>query len=127
MCNVVRSISILNANKFPSKTGTYTTSKNLNEGFNKCKELIENQIEVLQPQINIFCSTFYLYKNYFGLSDEHLISEDPEYNWILEKDGKLFLNVYHPANRRKKREVYVNKIVNAVENWIQRSKANISS
>ena len=113
MCDVIKSIAIINANKFPSKTGTYTTDKNLREGFIKFKKLIQTQIDVLKPEIYIFCGTFHLYQDMFGLTYEN---KSDEY-WIRDMDGKLFLEVYHPANRQQKKADYVNEIVGAVENW----------
>jgi hypothetical protein len=122
MCEVVKSIAIINANKRPSKTDTVTLYNNLNEGFNEFRELIEAQVEVLQPQIHIFCRTFYLYKDYFGLTEEHQITSGQEFEncSVWGKDGKLFLDVYHPANRTQKRDVYVNQIISAAEKWANR-------
>ena len=119
MCEIIKSIAIINANKFPSKTGTYTTYPNLNSGFIECKDIVEKQIKVLKPQIHIFCSTFYLYKDYFELTEENKFTpqDDIDYCNMYFKDEKLFLDVYHPANTTLKREVYVNQIIKAAEIW----------
>lgn len=118
MCQVVSSIAIINANKWPSKTGTFTLYKNLVEGFQQSKSIIEKQIDILKPEIHIFGSTFFLYKEMFGLEANHLKETNPVVE-VWEKDGKLFLNTYHPANRIVKREDYVNRLVGAVKKWNQ--------
>lgn len=121
MCDVIRSIAIINANKFASKTGTYTIYANLKSGFLECKEIIQNQIEVLQPQIHVFCNTFSLYKDLFALTEKHKMSQSKNFNkcTMYSKNGKLFLDVYHPANTTLQREVYINQIINASKIWIK--------
>lgn len=119
MCEIVESIAIINANKFASKTGTHTTPTNLKNGFNDCKSIIEKQIEVLQPQIHVFCSTFYLYKDLFGLTEKHKMTHSKNFENCTTylKEGKLFLDVYHPANTTQKREDYINQIIKVSKIW----------
>jgi hypothetical protein len=118
MCQILDQVAIINANKEPSITGTYTTYKNLNSGFQKYKKIILKQIEVLKPQIHIFCGTFYLYKDIFALTDDDIvISSNLERCKVWHKNNKLFLDVYHPANRVQRRKNYVNEIIESVKNW----------
>jgi hypothetical protein len=58
MCEVVSEIAIINANKWPSKTDEITLHKNLEEGFNACKPIIEHQVRVLKPEIHISATPF---------------------------------------------------------------------
>ncbi|WP_066829619.1 hypothetical protein [Rufibacter ruber] len=119
MCDVINKVAIINANKFPSVTGTHTVWKNLAQSFESCKGIIQQQIATLQPDIHIFCGTFHLYREMFEIRDEHLVSPREGFDTcgVWMKDGKLFMDVYHPANRRQKRAVYVNQIVKTAEFW----------
>ncbi len=119
MCDVVQSIAIINANKMPSKTGTYTLHKNLTDGFGSFKNLIQKQIQVLQPQVHIFCNTFHLYKDLFNLTDREIIPQSDYLKkcTVYYKEDKLFLDVYHPANRILDRETYVDQIIKAIKVW----------
>ncbi|MBA9078200.1 hypothetical protein [Rufibacter quisquiliarum] len=119
MCDVINKVALINANKFPSLTGTRTIWKNLAQGYQSCKDIILQQIATLQPDIHIFCGTFLLYRERFGIGNEHAVERKKGFEncgaWI--KDGKLFMDVYHPAQTKQTREVYVDQIVNAVAYW----------
>ena len=121
MCDIIKSIAIVNANKSPSKTDTFTTLSNLSEGFSIFKNTIKDQLNVLKPEIHIFCGTAHLYKESFGLNNQNKIVNSlfNEFKncegWI--KNEKLFLSVYHPANRSQKREEYVDQIIRAAKYW----------
>lgn len=119
MCDVIQNIAIINANKMPSITGTYTLHKNLTEGFDSFKELIQQQIQVLQPQVHIFCNTFHLYKDLFNLTDSEIVSQSDYLKkcTVYYKEDKLFLDVYHPANRILDRETYVDQIIESIKGW----------
>jgi hypothetical protein len=119
MCDVIKNIAIINASKLPSKTDTVTTYPNLNEGFSRDKDLVFSQVEVLQPEIHIFCRTFYLYKNSLGLTDEHrvIVENNFENCEVYLMDSKLYLDVYHPSNTKQLNEMYVNQIIKAVKFW----------
>jgi hypothetical protein len=82
---------------------------------------IEKQLEVLQPQIHIFCGTFYLYRNDLGLTEEYKLSESSSFQKcdMYLKDGKLFLGVYHPANRSMNKIKYIDQIIEAAKIWSQ--------
>ncbi|MBF8458324.1 hypothetical protein IV494_14160 [Kaistella sp. G5-32] len=113
MAEVIHNIAILNANKEYSKTGTFTTDDNLKKGFEKFKSIILRQINILNPDILIFGNTFHLYKEIF-VTDEDKI-EELSTNGLLHtyyKNGKIYLDAYHPASRKKD---YVNSIIIAVE------------
>ena len=115
MCNVIKNIAIINANKHYSLTGTWTDDNNLYDGFKKFEKILRKQIHLLEPNILIFGNTFYLFKDFFEINDTHKIndlSEDGLLHTYL-KDGKIFLDAYHPASRKRN---YINSIINAVKN-----------
>lgn len=114
MCNVIKNIAIINANKNYSLTGTWTDNNNLYDGFKKFESILKSQIDLLEPNVLIFGNTFYLFKDFFEINDEHKIdnlSEDGLLHTYL-KDGKIFLDAYHPASRKRN---YIDSIINSVK------------
>ena len=121
MVDVVKQLAIINVNKMPSKTGTRTTWKNLNQAFVKYEGLLKTQIEILQPQVNIFANTFYLYKDMLGIEDkDQIVYNDYKNCQVFHKNNNIYISTYHPANRRMKRKIYVDQIIQAVNKWINR-------
>lgn len=119
MCDIVKEIAIININKYPSETGTYTIYSNLTKSFPLFKDLIARQVEILDPEIFIFGNTFNFYKDTFGILDKHKLPESSN-SYRCDcylKVKKLFIDTYHPANTQIKREKYCNQIINAVNNW----------
>ena len=57
MCNVIKNIAIINANKHYSLTGTWTDDNNLYDGFKKFEKILRKQIHLLEPNILIFGNT----------------------------------------------------------------------
>lgn len=116
MCNVIKNIAIINANKHYSLTGTWTTDKNLFEGFKKFENILKNQIDLLEPNVLIFGNTFYLFKDFFEINETHKITKLLEDGLLHTyfKDGKIFLDAYHPASRKKG---YVDSMINSVKNF----------
>ncbi len=122
MCDVIKQIAIINANKFPSQTYSRTTASNLKKGFEEFQNFLKQQIDLLNPSILIFGGTFHLYKeSIFKLTNKHKIKEFDELKksgvgaWI--DNGRLFLEVYHPANTQMKHPDYVDSILRAYKRW----------
>jgi hypothetical protein len=116
MCDVVNEISIINANKNFSLTGTYTIDSNLENGFEKFKSINLQQIENLNPEILIFGNTFYLYKKYLEITESNLtFKTDDNTLKIYEKNGKIYFDANHPA-KRISREKYINPIIKYLKN-----------
>lgn len=114
MCKVIKNIAIINANKHYSETGTWTDDKNLLNGFKKFENILKNQIDLLEPNVLIFGNTFYLFKDFFEINDTHKIAKLSEDGLLHTyfKDGKIFLDAYHPASRKKN---YIDSIINSVK------------
>jgi hypothetical protein len=115
MCDIVRQIAIINSQKLPSKGVTSTDFKDLEESINNISDLVQKQIELLSPNVFIFGSTVSLYQSLFNFS----LEDFERYNTVryLLRDGKLYLDVYHPSQRSIKREDYVNDIISIVERF----------
>ncbi len=73
------------------------------------------QIDLLNPNVFIFANTLHLYRTVLNLSNETLTKRS-RVSDIL-KEGKLFIDAYHPAQTIVKRGNYVNDIVELVEKW----------
>lgn len=110
---VLENVAWINIQKLPSITGRSTNMSNIYSSYNKHKELIQNQVEVLNPDIIICGNTFDVVKEYFG-NLQKTIYDMIEY-YVAGK--RLIINAYHPSQRQIKRERYVNNIVKCVENW----------
>lgn len=113
MCKVIKNIAIINANKHYSETGTWTDDNNLLNGFKKFENILTKQIDLLDPNVLIFGNTFYLFKDFFQINEEHKITELSEDGLLHTyfKNGKIFLDAYHPASRKKG---YIDSIINSV-------------
>ncbi|AWM32108.1 hypothetical protein DDQ68_04435 [Hymenobacter nivis] len=115
MCDVVRSIAIVNAQKLPALGMTRTQFSHIADSYNKHKDLLHEQINLLSPDIFVFANTFWLYQRALGLE-----GVEPQRKASIAyymKDGKLYIDAYHPAQTKVKRQVYVDDIVEAAEEW----------
>jgi hypothetical protein len=116
MCEVVKQILIINANKSFSKTGTYTTSLNLEEGFERYKDINLKQLELYKPNVLIFGNTFHLYQDLLEIEENHRVqsyTNDEPIN-VFIKNKIIYIDAYHPA-RPMAREKYINPIIKAVK------------
>ena len=115
LCDVVRSIAIVNAQKLPSLGGAKTDFAHIQHSYGQHQVLLHEQIDLIQPDILIFASTFSLYRDALGLTDfVPMKKKSIDYYF---KDGKLYVDAYHPAQLAHKRPVYVDDIIEAVEEW----------
>ena len=115
MCHAVKSISLLNANKWGSKTGTFTITENLINGFNDSWPITKLQIETLRPDVLVFGGTFFLYKEKLALeNDKHFLGSKGACN-VWKKDGQLFIDAMHPAQRSIGGRLYFESIISAIK------------
>lgn len=122
LCEVIKNIAIINANKQYSYTGTWTDDENLFNGFQKFQSIILKQIEILDPNVCIFCNTFDLYKDILEIDESFKVEEVSIAGFlnVFLKDKKIFIDAFHPAITRYSgggvsKEFYFNSIVNAVK------------
>ena len=115
LCDVVRSIAIVNAQKLPSLGGAKTDFAHIQRSYDKHQVLLHEQIDLLQADIMVFASTFWLYRDALGLANvEPMRKQSLDYYF---KGGKLYVDAYHPAQLKHKRNVYVDDIIEAAEEW----------
>ncbi len=114
ICEVVNNIAIINVQKMPAKGGSISNFPEINKAFDKNFKLLEKQIALLNPDILIGCNTMQLYKNLFEIASDKGTNKTITDYYI--KNGKLYIDAYHPA-RRGAKEVYVNEIIEAAQDW----------
>jgi hypothetical protein len=115
MCDIVRQVAFINAQKLPAKHYTRTYYNDLWESVSQHSEILKSQVELLNPNILIFCNTIELYKDILNLDLSRL--QRAGTCQYLEKEGKLFVSAYHPSQRTVSRCQYVNDIVNVVSKF----------
>mgnify|MGYP003626614289 CR=1 FL=1 len=115
LCESLWEIAVVNTQKLPSKTTTKSHYRIIKKAFETHSHLIKKQLKMLNADILICGSTMSLYKEMFGLSDIDIKSNGSVNYWI--KNGKIFIDAYHPAQRTISREIYVNDILSAVKIW----------
>ncbi len=114
MTDIVRKIAVINVKKLPGFTRTNDFGP-ISLAYNKHKELLHKQIETYSPNIIIGGSTLHLFYKQLDLKKEdEKIFGCVEY---YEKDLKLFIAAYHPAQTTVTRDCYVNDIINLVNMW----------
>lgn len=113
MADTLNLISWVNIQKLPALGGTTSDSYRIYEAYEKCKDLINRQIELLKPHF-IFCGgTFNQIKQDF---------KDIKLNTLgcvdyFQYNGIVYLHAYHPANRSVTRQRYCDDIINVCKSF----------
>ena len=115
MCDVVRSFAIVNAQKLPSLGAAKTNFAHVQRSYDKHQVLLHEQIDLLQADILVFANTFSLYRDALGLANVEPMRKKSLSYYI--KNSKLYVDAYHPAQLTHKRNVYVDDIIEAAEEW----------
>jgi hypothetical protein len=114
MTEIVRHIAVINVKKLPGFTRTNDFGP-IWAAYNKHKQLLHKQIDTYNPNIIIGGSTLHLFYKELGLEkDKEKVFGCVEY---YEKDDKLFIAAYHPAQTTVTRDRYVDDIINLVKQW----------
>jgi hypothetical protein len=115
MANILQQIAYINVSKMPNKT--QSSLAQIQEFYNIWKPILFEQIDLFKPDVIIFCSTFQYFKNDLEITENDLVTKSHVQGVLdpYKKDGKLWLDVYHPNQRMIKREEYVNSIINAIK------------
>jgi hypothetical protein len=108
--------SFFNVGKEVGESSTPPTK--LKKLYNEWRPILHWQLNKYNPQIIIFCGTWDLFWKDFGI-----IEKDNKYlkdvHYIL-KNNKIFLDVYHPAQREIYNSEYVNGIINVIKKNIDK-------
>jgi len=113
MTQIIKNVAIINTQKLPAKNYSSTNGKDLQESINKYPDLLERQLELINPNVIIFGGTFRYYKDLLKFEDSEIVNGNVGY---ISKEDKLYILAYHPAARISIKD-YVNDIVSVVEKW----------
>ena len=111
MMDVLKSASFINISKLPG----LTTSKHstIRKAYETYCELLLQQITVYQPNVIIGGNTLQFFNS--DLSLPYDIGSQTSSVQVAVGGSQVFVDAYHPAQRKIKRSVYVNSIVENVE------------
>jgi hypothetical protein len=115
MVQVMREIAVVNAQKLPARQHTSTDLGDIVESISKYGDFIKEQVDILNPDILIGASTMKLYTDLFELNPEDRKTFGSVNYWI--KQGKLYVDAYHPNQRSIDRTTYVDDILRVVEEY----------
>lgn len=107
----LRKIAFVNFKKLPGRTQTNMTELGRQVTAEE-RKLVARQIETYRPHIVIFGKTFNLLKADLALSGEHELAHGH-----FQKDGKLFINTYHPAQNETSDQAYIDQIISVGKRW----------
>ena len=102
----LRTIAYINVSKFPGRSRSVATQ--IEAAYQQNREILKWQVETFDPQVIIAGNILPLFFRDFALTHEemqHAKSVD-----YAHKDGRLYINAYHPSYWRCKEENYVNDI-----------------
>jgi hypothetical protein len=111
----LRAIAYINVNKAPGKTNSY--KPHIERCYRRNKDILKRQIDTINPAIVIAGNILYLFYEALGLKAEDLVSEG-SVEWC-KKDGRLYINAYHPSYWRIGSAKYVDDLVAVIKNHWQ--------
>jgi hypothetical protein len=115
MADIVRNIAVINVKKLPGFKRTYDFGP-IRNAYNNNKELLHKQISTYNPDIIIGGSTLNLFYNELGINKA---KDEKKFGCVeyIDKNSKLYISAYHPAQTQVTRECYINDIINLVKMW----------
>lgn len=116
LIDALRSIAFINVGKYGAKITT--PWQRLHDLYRQNRTVLQEQIELFQPNVLIGWSTLGLFQNDTGfanrlIDEQQRTSQDAVDSWVV--NGKLYIDAYHPVYRGVNRERYVNSIMAAVK------------
>ncbi|MEE1094186.1 MAG: hypothetical protein U0L08_04550 [Bacteroidales bacterium] len=120
MTDVLKQIAYINTNKMPRQK---TSDDSLiSKAYNTWKPVLMRQIDFYNPQVIIFCGTFKFYKaDLVGVDTRPIhTSQSNSLSVYRKENGALLLDTYHPNQRSVKHEIYVNDILNAIKEFLNK-------
>lgn len=119
MVDLLKDIAYINVDKMPGYRST--SDEELSQAYEQWKDIVEEQIRLYDPQVICFANTMWLFKKDWGIDENTEHEEVPLGNdksmFVYNKDGRLCLDTYHPAQRVVKREDYVDSIIKVVNKF----------
>lgn len=109
MANILQQIAYINISKMPGRKNS--NDKDILQSYRTWKNILFKQIDLYNPEIIICANTFKYFQKDLEIND--LIDENEVLN-TYTKDGRLWLDAYHPNQRKVSREWYVNSILKTI-------------
>lgn len=117
--DLLKDIAYINVDKMPGCKST--SDEELAQAYEQWKDIVEEQIRLYDPQVICFANTMWLFKKDWGIDEntEHEVVPlgNDKSMFVYNKDGRLYLDTYHPAQRVVKREDYVDSIIKVVNKF----------
>lgn len=119
LAEIMKRIAIINIKKTPG--GKSTKQSNLEYFYSKHKELIKNQIKLIDPTVIIVANEMKLFLKDLNLANcgkdhiDYLFTEIGKRRTFKYKN-KLFISSYHP-NAKIKHKYYCNEIYREYQKW----------
>ena len=107
---ILRNVAVINLNKFG---GGKKLSKHYLNGFKRCKEIVDDQVAILAPDIIIYAGTGYPATS---LGVDNIDAEG--FSWptadnfpSIKKIGRVHIFAYHTGQRKIKHEKYCKQVI----------------
>lgn len=114
MIQIIKNVAIINTQKLSAKNHSATNDRDLELSNKKYSDLLEAQLDFINPNVIIFGNTFKYYKALLKIEESEIVKGNV---WHVSKEGKLYISAYHPAQTQTSKKDYVNDIVSVVEKW----------
>ena len=115
MINELRNIAYININKMPGRSES--NDKDLFDSYKIWKDIIDEQINLYEPELIIFGKTFQFFKeDYFHITEKPIRTVSGKwYSELYKKNGKILIDAFHPSRKGGEDTSYnyVNSIINA--------------
>ena len=107
----LRNIAYININKYPGNTTS--VSSNIEFYYRKNRNILMRQIKTINPDVVIGGNILHLFYDDLGIKSDELKSEESVD--FCSKDGRLYINAYHPGYWRIGEKKYVEDIVTVIK------------
>ena len=116
---IFESMAYINLKKIPG--GSRANPVKITKAYQQSKELILKQIEAFKPDVVIFCGmTMHLLSADLGI-EKNAIDKSCKYAHCAKVKSTIYINTYHPAQRRIKHRVHYEAIIEACKKGLRLS------
>jgi hypothetical protein len=111
----LKSIAYINVNKCPGTPRSDPAS--IAASFHRNRDILGRQVAIINPEVIIAGNILHLFYEDFDLHSEDLKCASSV--GFCRRDGRLYVNAYHPAYWGCAEERYVNDLVAAIRNHLR--------
>jgi hypothetical protein len=112
MIHCLKQIAVIEISKMPGKTKS--KDSDLAQKYEYWKPILFRQLKQYDPQIIIFGYTFQHFQKDLEIRDEELTQHEHDIRYVV-KNGKLYVDAYHPAQWQIPPTEYVQGIIDVVK------------